>query len=93
MPSFDGLRVRIERVLELVQVERPGVAARLLDDLVAIEVEGRRGGLELFADGASAAAGLARRWHRGALASAEARVGILRLTLAMIRELAAKEFS
>jgi len=91
MPSFDGLRARIERVLELVQVDRPGVAARVLDELLAIEKEGRRGDLELFADAAGAAAGLARRWHRGALPAADARVGVFRLTLAMLRELAAKE--
>lgn len=89
--SYDALRARIERVLELVQVDRPGVAPRVLDELMAIEREGARGGLELFTDGASAAIGLARRWHRGALDAADARVGILRLILAMLRELHAQE--
>jgi hypothetical protein len=87
----DLIRGRIERVLELVQVERPGAAAAILIEMANIEREADGPELERFVEGAAAAANLARRWHRGALDSADARVGILRLVLALLRELARVE--
>jgi hypothetical protein len=91
MPNYDTLRVRLEIVLELVQVDRPGVAARMVAELIAMERDSRLYKLALFAEGAETAAGIARRWHRGALDAADARVAILRLCLALLRELAARE--
>jgi hypothetical protein len=89
--NHDILRVRLDRVLELVQVDRADAPPRVMTEMNALEVGALDAGLHRLAEGAAAALGLARRWHRGALGSADARVAILRLTLAMLRELARAE--
>jgi hypothetical protein len=90
-PGLETLRMRLERVLELVQVDRAGAASEVVAEMVALERAAIGQDLGRFVDGASAAAGLGRRWQKGTLSPDDARIAVLRLTLAMIRELAVRE--
>ena len=89
--DLEPLRVRLERVLELVQVDRPEAASDVLAQMAALEREASGLTLGRFAEGAATAAGIALRWRRGVMTSDDARIQVLRLTLAMIRELGAHE--
>lgn len=88
---YDALRARLERVLELVQVEHAGCALAVSDELIELERAGRAAGLGRFADAAATAGMIALRWDGGALSGGDARVAVLRLALAMLRELTFQE--
>jgi hypothetical protein len=88
--SLDPLRLRLERVLELVQLDRPEAAAEVLVEVTALERLASGRNLGPFNEVAAAAVALVRRWQRGTMTSDDARIAVLRLTLAMIRELAAR---